>query len=77
LTGSWEVPCGGQVIVRAWQNGLVVSEFPLSIGSGETWDGTISGLQSSVAYNVTAEVTIVNGCDSATLVTDPATVTPK
>jgi hypothetical protein len=69
-----------QVTVRAWQDEMVetTAMFTVTQQCGKIgWGGTISGLSSGSNYNLTVEVTLVNGSSTITLRTDPAVKAAK
>jgi len=78
---SWEYVTDCKV--RVWEDGTIVSEISLTVQPDctdktlFTWMSTIDGFGSSVKYNITVEVTVSNGCDTAVIRTALATVTAK
>jgi hypothetical protein len=62
---------GSTVIVSVWQDGEEVTNFEFDIQPGNvggSWIGTCTGLSPCAAYNVTAEVVLIDGsCNTATI----------
>lgn len=81
VAGTFTLDCGwsltsSTVTVRVWQDGDVVSTFSISAGCASFLDDiTITGLVSCATYNVTAEVTVSDGCLTRTISTIPVTAT--
>jgi hypothetical protein len=70
---GWTAATSGAVQIWLVGSGPV-SNYSISVDGNGNWQATISGLDSTAAYNVVVEVNVTMGVSAATIATDPAVV---
>lgn len=81
LQGIYTPDCGWSLVDDTlefwlWQDGLVLTTKRLKV-SGGRFRQTVTGLESGKSYNVLVKMTLTNGRETITILSDPATAKTK